>query len=38
MNCETPPLPFAGAPDRTCPHCGIEEPTEEQLQESVDKW
>lgn len=24
---ETPPLPFAGDPDRTCPYCGQEEPT-----------
>lgn len=25
---ETPPLPFAGHPDRTCPYCGFEEPNE----------
>lgn len=25
---ETPPLPFAGDPDRTCPYCGYEEPYE----------
>lgn len=25
---ETPPLPFAGAPNRTCPYCGFEEPNE----------
>lgn len=25
---ETPPLPFAGEPDRTCPWCGKEEPNE----------
>ena len=25
---ETPPLPFAGDPDRTCPYCGYEEPND----------
>ena len=25
---ETPPLPFAGDPDRTCPYCGLEEPND----------
>lgn len=25
---ETPPLPFAGDPDRTCPYCGHEEPND----------
>ena len=25
---ETPPLPFAGDPDRTCPYCGFEEPND----------
>ena len=28
---ETPPLPFTGDPDRTCPYCGFEEPNEHLL-------
>ncbi len=29
---ETPPLPWAGDPGRTCRHCGLEEPNEYLLQ------
>lgn len=29
---ETPPLPWAGDPLRTCPHCGCEEPSEQLLE------
>ena len=33
-DCVTPPLPWAGDPDRTCRHCGLEEPDEESLSQN----